>query len=93
LRKTISRKDAKVPLDGRNDGQRPIDKLVSGRRDKNPAGNICASTYYSEKEQKHVADFFGRDIFLRYDALRVSLAEASLCASMAAESSAADTCS
>jgi hypothetical protein len=40
-------KSAKVALGGRNDDQ----------------GRICASTYYSEKERKHVADFFGRDIF------------------------------
>jgi len=33
---------------------------------KNPASSICASTYYSEKERKHVEDFFGRDIFLRH---------------------------
>jgi hypothetical protein len=30
---------------------------------KNPASSICASTYYSEKERKHVEDFFGGDIF------------------------------
>jgi hypothetical protein len=31
LRKTISRKGAKVALDSRNDDQNSIDKLVSGR--------------------------------------------------------------
>jgi hypothetical protein len=55
---------AKIAFGGRNDDQRPIDKLVSGRYDKNPVNSICASTYYSEKEPKHVAVFLGRDIFL-----------------------------
>jgi hypothetical protein len=63
LRKIISRKGAKVTLDDRNDDQSPIDKLVSGRLDKNPTYSICTSNYYSEKEQKHVADSFGIDIF------------------------------
>jgi len=31
LRKTISRKGAKVALDSRNDNQSPINKLVSSR--------------------------------------------------------------
>jgi hypothetical protein len=66
LRKTISRKGAKVALDSRNDDQSPIDKLGSGRRYKNPAKSICTSTYYSEKEPKHVDIFLGRDIFF-YD--------------------------
>jgi hypothetical protein len=63
LRKTISRNGAKVALDSRNDAQSPIDTPVSGRQDKNPAKSICTSNYYSEKEPKHVALFFGRDIF------------------------------
>jgi hypothetical protein len=37
--------------------------MGSGRLDKNTAKNICASNYYSEKEPKHVAFFWGRDIF------------------------------
>jgi len=65
LRKIISRKCTKVAVYSRNGDQSPIDKLVSGRLDKNPTNSICTSSYYSEKEQKHVADFFGRDIFLR----------------------------
>jgi hypothetical protein len=54
---------AKGALDDQNDDQRPINKLVPGRRGKNPASSVCASNYYSEKEPKYVADFFGRDIF------------------------------
>jgi hypothetical protein len=64
--KTISRKGAKVALVSRNDDQSPINKLVSGRLDKNPAKSISASTYYSQKEPKYVADLMLRDIFF-YD--------------------------
>jgi hypothetical protein len=67
LRKNISLQGVKVALDSRNNDQSPINKVVTGRRDKNPASSICASTYYSEKEPKHVAFFLVRDIFfLRY---------------------------
>src|SRR5262245_4722629 len=65
LRKTISRQGVKVVLDSRNDNQSPIDKLVSGRRYKNPAKSICTSTYYSQKKPKRV-DVFScqRNFFL-----------------------------
>jgi hypothetical protein len=66
LRKNISLQGVKVALDSRNNDQSPINKVVTGRRDKNPASSICASTYYSEKEPKHVAFFLVRDIFF-YD--------------------------
>jgi hypothetical protein len=65
LHQMVFRKCAKFALDSRNDDQSPIDKLISGRQYKNPAKNICGSTYYSEKKVKYVAIFFGRDIFLR----------------------------
>jgi len=64
LRKNISRQGVKVALDSRNDDQSPIDKLVSGRRYKNPAKSICTSTYYSEKKPKYVAVFFVGIFFL-----------------------------
>ncbi len=70
LRKIISRKDANVALDSRDDDQNPTDKLVSGSWNKNPPYSVCASDYYSEKEQKNVADFFWWEIFF-YDTLTI----------------------
>jgi hypothetical protein len=34
------------------------DKLIPGRRDKNQASSIFASTYYSEKKRKYVGFFW-----------------------------------
>jgi hypothetical protein len=48
-------------------------KLDFIRRDKNQASSICTSTYYSEKEPKYVADFFGRDILFTTHGFKVHL--------------------